>query len=113
MSAIVPAAPCIDVPFRLDVNGQLVTVPAGSQEEINAQIYNVISCPQGAKLGDEDFGIPFLPGQSLPLNLAPLVAAIQDLVPAAVDVTAVEAAIIATRPQSTHVDVTAEVTTSA
>jgi hypothetical protein len=113
MSAIIPPAPCIDAPFRLDGDGQLVTVPAGSQEEINAQIYNVLTCPQGAKFGDPDFGIPFLPGQALPLNLVPVVQAIQDQVSAAVDVSAVEAAILATRPQSTQVDIAAEIVTSA
>jgi hypothetical protein len=113
LSNTIPAAPCIDAPFRLDAKGRIATVPAGSQDEIDAQIYNVLVCPQGAKLGDPDFGLPSPLGQSLPLNLTDLIKAIQDQVPAAVDVTAVESAILATRPQATSVTVTAQVITSA
>lgn len=109
----IPGAPCIEAPFRLAPDGHIVTVPAGSQAEINTQIYNVLCCPQGAKLGDPDFGLPSPLGQSLPLNLDGLVKAIQDLVPAAVDVSAVESAIVATRPQGTQVAITAQIITSA
>lgn len=47
-----------DAPFRLGPDGQVVTVEQGSPEEIGAAILNVISCLQGEKLEDPQFGIP-------------------------------------------------------
>lgn len=78
-----PVLPQFDAPFRLDSKGQAVTVEQGSPEDIAAQIYNVIACPQGAKQNDPTWGIPSPLFGPVPLDLNGIVKAVQALVPGA------------------------------
>lgn len=81
MSTSAPVVPQWDAPFRLDqTTGKVVEVEQGSPQDVAAQIYNVISCPQGAALNQPSFGIPFPLFQSLPLDLNAIVKAVQTLV---------------------------------
>jgi hypothetical protein len=75
--------PQFDAPFRLDLNGKPVMVEQGSPEDIGAQIYNVLSCVQGAKLNDPSFGVPSPLFGPIPINLSAMIKAIQAQVPGA------------------------------
>lgn len=75
--------PQFDVPFRIGKNGQVATVEQGSAEEVGAQIYNVIACPQGAKLNDPTFGIPSPLFAAMPLDTSGIANAVQAQVPGA------------------------------
>jgi len=70
-----------DAPFRFDSSGQPVVVAQGSPEDIGAQVYNTVVCPEGAKLGDPKFGVPLVLFGQAPLNTAPLLNGIRRVVP--------------------------------
>ncbi len=75
--------PQFDAPFRLDATGVPVTVEQDSIADIAACVYNILSCPQGFKTGDPQFGIPPLLFKTVPLNVTGIAAAIQRLEPRA------------------------------
>jgi hypothetical protein len=83
MSAISQTPPTWDVPFRLNRDGTVAEVPQGSVNDVGNQIYNVLTCPQGAALNKPDFGIPSPLFGTVPLNLTGVVKAVQRLVPTA------------------------------
>lgn len=103
------STPQWDSPFRINPDGLVAEVAQGSTEEIGGQIYNVLTCPQGAALSDPDFGIPTPLFGSLPLNTAAIVKAVQALVPGAT-VAAVQQQIDRLQQNPTVVDVTGTVT---
>ncbi len=70
-------------PFTLAPSGRVIVNEQNSQEDVEDAVYNVVVCPQGAKLGDPSFGVPFLLFSNLPLDTGPTVAAIQRLEPRA------------------------------
>lgn len=72
-----PDLPQFGGPFRLGRDGKPVTVQQDTPEEIGAAIYNIVTCPQGAKFGDPEFGVPSLLFQTAPLNMDALIAAVQ------------------------------------
>lgn len=104
----VSGVPQMDAPFRLDSHGRPVTVPQGSAEDVGACAYNLCACPQGAYVFDTQFGIPLLPFQDTPLNLAGVISQIQQYEPRAASVTATDVADIidqSTRNVAVFVDV--------
>jgi phage baseplate assembly protein W len=72
-----------DAPFRLDVTGRPVYVEQDSPADVAACVYRILSCPQGAKPGDPDFGIPWPLFQTAPLNTQAILAAVQQIEPRA------------------------------
>lgn len=70
-------------PFQLKANGKPVVVQQDSPEDIASSLYNILLCPQGAKLDDPTFGIPTPLFGTFPLNWAPALAAVADLEPRA------------------------------
>jgi hypothetical protein len=92
MSSTTGAPPQWDVPFRLNGNGTVAEVDQGSVNDLGNQIYNVLTCPQGAALNRPDFGIPSPLFGPAPLDLTAIVKAVQALVPGAT-VTAVQEAV--------------------
>lgn len=101
--------PQFDSPFRLGSDGQPVTVEQFTAEDYGAQVYNVLVCPQGAKLGDPDFGIPWPVFDLLNLDVQAIADAVQRLVPdASIDVVQEQLERVA-QLQPVQVDVTAQV----
>lgn len=56
-------------------------VEQGSEADIEAQVYNVLVCPQGFRIEDPDFGIPQLQFKTVPLPAAGVLAQVQRYVP--------------------------------
>jgi phage baseplate assembly protein W len=75
--------PQLDAPFRLNADGTPATVQQNSIADVAACVYNILACPTGAKLGDPTFGTPSLLFQTVPVNTAAMVTAIQRLEPRA------------------------------
>src|ERR1035437_3878900 len=72
-----------DAPFRLGVDGKPVMVAQNSPEEVGAAVYNILVCPQGAKLADPMFGMPSPLFQPTPLDLTAILRTLQRLEPRA------------------------------
>lgn len=70
-------------PFQFMANGKPVVVQQDSTEDIASSLYNILICPQGAKLDDPTFGIPTPLFGTFPLNWSPALAAVADLEPRA------------------------------
>jgi hypothetical protein len=99
------------VPFHLNEDGTVATVPQSSADDIDGQIYNVLVCPQGAKLADPTFGVPSPLFDLLNLDTTAIVSAIRTLVPDATTEVVQRALVAVTHPQQVMLDVTAQVTT--
>lgn len=56
-------------------------VEQGSEADIEAQVYNVLVCPQGFRIEDPSFGGPPLQFSNVPLPIADVLAAVQRYVP--------------------------------
>lgn len=56
-------------------------VEQGSEADIEAQVYNVLVCPQGFRIESPEFGIPALQFQNAPLPIDAVIAAVQRWVP--------------------------------
>ncbi len=56
-------------------------VEQGSEEDVEAQVYNVLACPQGFRIEDPNFGGPPLQFSNAPLPIADVLAAVQRYVP--------------------------------
>jgi hypothetical protein len=52
-----------------------------SEADVEAQVYNVLVCPQGFRIEDPSFGIPQLQFSNAPLPIAGILAAVQRYVP--------------------------------
>lgn len=105
------APPAFDAPFRLDVSGHVVTVDQDSPSDIGSCVYNVIVCPQGAKLNDDSFGNPSDLFDNLPVDTAAIQKAVNSLEPRS-NTTVVQEQILRVQSlQPVQVDVTAEVST--
>lgn len=84
-SSVSPATelPHFDLPFRWG-SGHLAVVEQASVKDIQNQVRNVAATPTGFRDEYPEFGNPqYGPFGSAPLEVAPLEAAIDDLVPAA------------------------------
>jgi hypothetical protein len=56
-------------------------VEQGSEADVEAQVYNVLVCPQGFRIEAPNFGIPQLQFSNAPLPIADVLAAVQRYVP--------------------------------
>jgi hypothetical protein len=56
-------------------------VAQGSEADIEAQVYNVLVCPQGFRLDEPEFGIPPLQFSNAPLPIDSVLVAVQRWVP--------------------------------
>lgn len=75
-----PERPHFDFPFRR-ANGKVAVVDQGSAQHLTAQEYAVVVTPLGARDARPEFGWPFPEFSNIPLDLAPLRAAIATFVP--------------------------------
>lgn len=100
--------PNFDSPFRLNPDGSVATVEVGSTQDVAAQIVNVLSCPQGAKFADPDFGIPWPVFDLLDIDTEAIASAIQTLVPDATIDVVQQAITQVTSPQQVTLNVTGE-----
>ena len=69
----------LDVETGLSVGAD--EVEQGSEADIEAQVYNVLVCPQGFRIEDTDFGLRQLQFSNVPLPIADVLAAVQRYVP--------------------------------
>jgi phage baseplate assembly protein W len=76
------SVPHLAVPFTITKQG-VETVEQDSVEEIAGCVYNICVCPQGFRGDQPSFGRPPVEFGSVPLNLAPLEAAIEEWEPRA------------------------------
>jgi hypothetical protein len=101
--------PQFDAPFRLDTSGHPVMVEQDSSEEIGAAVYNIVICPQGAKLNDPTFGTPSPLFGNAPLDTTAIIKAVQAREPRA-NATAVQETIrVVQAAQPVRLDVVAHV----
>lgn len=70
-------------PFQFKANGKPVVVQQDSTEDVASSLYNILLCPQGAKLDDPTFGVPSPLFQTFPLNWTATLAAVAELEPRA------------------------------
>lgn len=83
--------PAFAAPFSLDATLDPETgfsvgaeeVEQGSEADVEAQVYNVLLCPQGFRVEAPDFGIPQLQFSTTPLPVNDVLAAVQRSVPGA------------------------------
>jgi hypothetical protein len=78
-----PNLPHFDAAFRLGPNGKPVVVEQDSPQDVGQCVYDVLVCPEGAKLGDATFGVPSPLGSGLPLDLSSWTQALNRLEPRA------------------------------
>jgi hypothetical protein len=74
-------SPTIDLETGLSVGA--AEVEQGSEADIEAQVYNVLVCPQGFRLDEPEFGAPPVQFSNAPLPIADVLAAVQRWVPGA------------------------------
>lgn len=86
MSVSEPFVPSFDAPFRIGPDGLVATVEQGSAADIGAQVYNVLICPQGAKLNDPGFGISSPLFDQMPIDGSGIEKSVMAQVPGALDV---------------------------
>lgn len=56
-------------------------VEQGSEADVEAQVYNVLVCPQGFRIEELEFGVPPLQFPNVPLPISDVLAAVQRYVP--------------------------------
>ena len=56
-------------------------VEQGSEADVEAQVYNVLVCPQGFRIEEPEFGVPPLQFSNAPLPISDVLAAVQRYVP--------------------------------
>jgi len=74
------SVPNLAVPFSIGPHGTAV-VEQDADEGKAARVYNICVCPQGFRDDQPTFGRPQLEFGTIPLNLAPLEAAIKQWEP--------------------------------
>jgi hypothetical protein len=75
--------PQFAAPFSVGDDGLVKTVEQNSVDDVAACVYNIITCPQGMKPGDPQFGIPWPLFQTVPLNTGAILSAVQRIEPRA------------------------------
>lgn len=63
-------------PFALGADGKPLVCAQDSPQDIASSVYNIVVCPQGAKLSDPGFGIPDPLFGRTPLDVSGIEAAI-------------------------------------
>lgn len=103
------APPAFDAPFRLDSGGLVVVADQDSSADIGSCVYNVIVCPQGAKLNAPTFGNPSDLFDNLPIDTKAIEKAVNSLEPRA-NTTVIQEQIQRVQAlQPVQLDVTSEV----
>lgn len=64
-------------PFALGADGKPLVCAQDSPQDIASSVYNIVVCPQGAKLSDPGFGIPDPLFHTIPLDTSQIQTAIE------------------------------------
>lgn len=83
-----PLLPHFASPFSLDATGKPVITEQDSTTDVESCVLNIVSCPLGGHLGDSHFGIPAVLFETIPIDPSPILAAIQEYEPRALNLTA-------------------------
>jgi hypothetical protein len=83
--------PHFDWPARLDATGKFVVDEQNSTGDVASCVTNAVSCPPGALLGNPTFGVPSALFQTQPINMQPILTAVQAIEPRVQQLSAVAA----------------------
>ena len=75
--------PHFNSPFGLGTNGRVIVNEQNSISDVESAVLDIMLCPQGAKLGDPNFGIPWPLFQTIPLNTSGIYNAVTQQEPRA------------------------------